>query len=142
VPASEPNGAATPSPGAAATPSPGAAPRAAAPRGQSPAKRAATAASRAEKATTRDTTRSAGTRRGAAHQAVRHNSIELDLPVVGRVDLPPPDHLAWYAALGALTVLEIIEWPVAAVLCVGKALADSHRNKAIEEFGRALDEVA
>jgi len=83
-----------------------------------------------------------GTRRDAAQAAVRHNSIEVHVPVLGRLDLPPPDHLAWYAAVGALAVLEVIEWPVAAVLCLGKALSDTHRNKAIEEFGQALDEVA
>ena len=99
-------------------------------------------ASSSAKASSRSPSRRGGTRRGAAHQAVRHNSVEVHVPVLGRVDLPPPDHLAWYAAVGVLAALEIVEWPVAAILAVGKALSDSHRNKAIEEFGEALDEVA
>ncbi|HEY6595399.1 MAG TPA: hypothetical protein VI011_15075 [Asanoa sp.] len=37
--------------------------------------------------------------------------------------LPPPRRLAYYAGLGALAVLEVIEWPVAAAIGVGTAVA-------------------
>jgi hypothetical protein len=82
-----------------------------------------------------------GANEDAAHAVVRHNAFELRLPVLGRVDLNGR-HAAWYAAVAALAVFEIVDWPVAAVLAVGKALSDNHRYHLLEEFGRALDEVA
>lgn len=81
-------------------------------------------------------------RQAAAHRALHRTSTTVALPLVGHVTLPPPDHLAWYGALGALAVLEIIEWPVAAVLAVGRMLADNRRNATLEEFGKALDDIA
>jgi hypothetical protein len=65
--------------------------------------------------------------------------------VLGRLHLPRPDqldHLGWYAGLFALAAFEIIDWPVAAVIALGKVLADNHRYRMLEEFGEALDEVA
>ena len=80
-------------------------------------------------------------RHEAAHEVVRANSTVVRLPVAGEVMLPPPQHLAWYAGLGLLVALEMIEWPVALVLSVGKALADNRHNKALEDFGEALEEA-
>jgi hypothetical protein len=37
--------------------------------------------------------------------------------------LPPPDRLAYYAGLGALAVFGVMEWPVAAAIGVGVAVA-------------------
>lgn len=37
--------------------------------------------------------------------------------------LPPPRRLAYYGGLALLTVFEIIEWPLAAVIGVGAAVA-------------------
>jgi uncharacterized membrane protein YjdF len=38
---------------------------------------------------------------------------------LGTVTVPPPQKLAFYAVLGVLAALEIIEWPVALVVGVG-----------------------
>lgn len=83
----------------------------------------------------------AGPRRAGevADQTVQDNGWSVSLPVVGNVLLPPPDHLAWYLGVGALSVLEMIDWPVAAVLVVGRLLADNRRNKMLAEFGEALE---
>ncbi|WP_433462012.1 hypothetical protein [Spirillospora sp. CA-128828] len=37
--------------------------------------------------------------------------------------LPPPDRLAYYTGLGALAVFGVIEWPVAAAIGAGVAIA-------------------
>ncbi len=67
--------------------------------------------------------------------------MHLSLPLVGAVTLPPPDHLAWYAGIGVLAVAGIIEWPVAGVIALGKALADNRHSKVLEQFGAALDQA-
>ena len=100
------------------------------------------ASTQPEPASPRPGRRKPGTRAGAAHAVVHHDALELHLPFVGSVHLPRPDHVGWYAGVAALAVLEIIDWPVATVLAIGKALSDNHRYHLIEEFGRALDEVA
>ncbi len=75
----------------------------------------------------------------AAQVALDRNSVRLPLPLGRSVSLPPPQHLAWYAGVGALAVLEIVEWPVAAVLAVGHLLVNQHQSKVLNDFGEALD---
>jgi hypothetical protein len=77
----------------------------------------------------------------AALQAIEQNSVRLDLPCVGTVRLPPPQHLAWYGGIGAVAALGFLEWPVAAVLVVGHLLAQDHHNRLIHDFGEALGEA-
>jgi hypothetical protein len=43
--------------------------------------------------------------------------------------------------VAALAALECIEWPVAVVLAVGKALADNQHSRLLVEFGEALEEA-
>lgn len=78
--------------------------------------------------------------RAAAERAVKHNAVTLDALGL-RVELPPPDQLAFLAGLGALAALEIVEWPVALVLAVGHQLAHSHHSRVLREFGDALEEA-
>jgi len=87
------------------------------------------------------TSRSAHQRRDAARRATNGGSVSLSLPVVGTIELPPPDHLAWYAGIGALAVAGLIEWPIAGVIAIGKALADNRHSKTLQEFGDALDQA-
>jgi hypothetical protein len=76
----------------------------------------------------------------AAAAEARHTTrTRIDVPVLGTVDLPPPDELAFLAGIGVLAVVGVIEWPVAVVLGVGHALAGWRRNKLIREFGEALE---
>lgn len=69
------------------------------------------------------------------------DSFSMDLPVVGRVRIPRPEHLAYYGALGALAALEIIEWPIALVLGAGHALAQNQHSRMAEELGDALEDA-
>ncbi len=43
--------------------------------------------------------------------------------------LPPPKQVAFYAGLGLLAALQVIEWPVAAVVGVGMALSGQEKAK-------------
>jgi hypothetical protein len=77
----------------------------------------------------------------AALQAIEQNSMRLNLPCVGTVRLPPPQHLAWYGGIAAVTALGCLEWPVAALLVAGHLLAQDHHNQLIHDFGEALEEA-
>lgn len=55
--------------------------------------------------------------------------------------LPAPEHLAFYAGVGAMAVFGIMEWPVAAVLLVGHTLANEQHNKILQSLGEALEEA-
>lgn len=49
-------------------------------------------------------------------------SFSVKLPVVGKVSVPPPKHLAFYGVLGVLGATELIPWPIAIGIGVGHAL--------------------
>lgn len=77
----------------------------------------------------------------AAETALDRNRTALRLPLLGDTSLPPVDHLVWYAGVGVLTALELIEWPVALVLALGKVLADNRSSRTLRSFGAALEEA-
>jgi hypothetical protein len=68
-------------------------------------------------------------------------TLAVDLPIVGRVRIPRPEQLAFYAAVGALAAVEIIEWPVALVLATGHALLQNEHSRVAQEIGEALEEA-
>ena len=83
-----------------------------------------------------------GTSQREAVERVRQGeSFAVNLPVVGQVEVPPPEQLAYYGGLAALAAFEIIEWPVALVIAAGHLLASNHRNRILEELGEAMEEV-
>jgi hypothetical protein len=88
---------------------------------------------------TGDTSRPAGQR--AAEQACERTSIHVTLPALGRINLGPPDQLAYLAGIATLTALEIIEWPVAAILAAGHLLAEQRRSNTLHAFGEALEQI-
>ncbi len=66
----------------------------------------------------------------------------LRVPGIGHLTLPPVEHVAWYGAVALLTCFELVEWPVAAVIMVGKALADNRHSATLQNVGDALTDVA
>ena len=79
---------------------------------------------------------------GAALHAIERNSSHLHLPLgLGPVRLPSPENLAWYAGVGVVAALGIIEWPVAAVLSIGHLLAEDSHHRLLRDFGQALEEA-
>ncbi len=71
--------------------------------------------------------------------ALRHELATVDLPVVGPVTLPGLAHLAWYGGVAALVALEIVELPMAALIVIAKALADSRHHELLRSFGEAVE---
>lgn len=77
----------------------------------------------------------------ASDRIRRVESISVDVPMIGEVHLPRPAHLAFYGGLGALAVLQLVEWPMALVLGIGHALSQDHHSRVAQELGAALDEA-
>lgn len=76
--------------------------------------------------------------REAVKRVQQGQGFALNLPVVGRVKIPPPEHLAYYGALGLMAAVELIDWPIALVVAAGHVLAEQHHNRFAEEVGEAL----
>jgi predicted membrane protein len=57
------------------------------------------------------------------------------------VTLPAPEHLVFYAGVGAMAVFGILEWPVVAALVVGHTLVYGQHNKVLQSLGEALEEA-
>ncbi len=55
---------------------------------------------------------------------------------VARSFLPPPERVAYYGGLGALAILGVIEWPVAAAIGVGTVLAQRGRTEESKAWSR------
>ncbi|MEV8511533.1 hypothetical protein [Dactylosporangium sp. NPDC051484] len=66
--------------------------------------------------------------------------VRLTVPFVGQVKLPPTPDLAFYATVGTLAAVGLLEWPVAAVVVGGHLLA-SVRSRSLREIGEALEEA-
>ena len=79
--------------------------------------------------------------REAVERIREGESFAVNLPVVGQVEVPRPEQLAYYGGLAALAAFEIIEWPVAVVIAAGHLLASNHHNRMLEELGEAMEEV-
>ena len=79
--------------------------------------------------------------REAAASATAQNSIHVEMPGIGHLHLPPLDQVAFMGGIVTLALIEIIEWPVAAVLTVGHILAHNRHHALLRDFGEALDEA-
>ena len=83
-----------------------------------------------------------GTSQRDAVQKIREGeTFVVNLPVVGSVEIPRPEQLAYFGGLAALAAFELIDWPVAVVIAAGHFLAANHHNKILEELGEAMEEV-
>ena len=82
-------------------------------------------------------------RRSDGHRAATRvgQGTRLQIPVVGAVTFPCRDQLVFFGGLGLLAVVGLIEWPVAAVVGAGHLLAAKRNNKALREFGEALEQA-
>jgi len=79
-------------------------------------------------------------RRAAQEVSQRHN-LHIPLPGLGKIDIGPPDQLAYLAGIAALAALEIIEWPLACLIAAGHVLADQRRSATLHSFGEALEQA-
>ncbi|PWR09499.1 hypothetical protein DKT68_12130 [Micromonospora acroterricola] len=74
-----------------------------------------------------------------ARETVHMYSRRVEVPMLGEVAVPPPDKLAYYAGLGVLAALQVIEWPMALVITAGHLLADQHLSGLARGVGSALE---
>ena len=58
-----------------------------------------------------------------------------------KIETPPIEHLVFYAGIGVLAAIEIIEWPVALLLTAGHLLADATHRPALQGLGEVLEEA-
>ncbi|MCW3844198.1 hypothetical protein ONA70_29325 [Micromonospora yasonensis] len=63
----------------------------------------------------------------------------VDIPILGEVAVPTPDKVAYYAGLGVLAALQVIEWPIALVITAGHLLADQHLSGVVKGVGESLE---
>lgn len=64
--------------------------------------------------------------RDSSERVGQGQKFAVQLPLVGRVALPPPDQLAFYGVVGGLAALGMIDWPVAVAIGVGQAIVVRH----------------
>ncbi len=57
------------------------------------------------------------------------------------IETPPVEHLVYYAGIGVLVAIEIVEFPVAVVLTVGHLLIGLTHRPGLEALGEVLEEV-
>ena len=86
-------------------------------------------------------TRTAISQREAVQKIREGETFFVDLPVLGRTEIPRPEQLAYYGGLAALAAFELLDWPVALVIAAGHLLASNHHNRMLEELGEAMEEI-
>ncbi len=64
--------------------------------------------------------------RGASRRVAEAKKFSIRLPGVGEVAVPAPDQLAFYAVLGGLAAVELIDWPLAIAMGIGSAVIARH----------------
>lgn len=111
-----------------------------------PAKQAAGKQTAARRPTKGEATRATGTApavpgRAAAATAEDRENIAIEVPFVGPVKLPRPQDTAYYAGIGLLAALELLEWPAAIALAIGHALIGQQQSRKLREFGEALEDA-
>jgi hypothetical protein len=86
-------------------------------------------------------TRGKISQRDAVQKIREGESFIVNLPLLGKTEIPRPEQLAYYGGLAALAALELIDWPVAVVIAAGHLLASNHHNKILGELGEAIEEA-
>ncbi|GLZ51869.1 hypothetical protein Acsp07_14860 [Actinomycetospora sp. NBRC 106378] len=75
----------------------------------------------------------------AVRAAQEVHTLRVEVPGIGEVPLPSVDELAFVGGLVALGALGALEWPLVAVLGVGRVLSHVHRWRSLAAFGDALE---
>lgn len=79
--------------------------------------------------------------RAAAAAVDEAEHLVLALPMIGRVRLPKPEQLAYLGGIALLAAVDVLDWPAALVLGIGHAMVSRQHNRALQEFGEALEHV-
>jgi hypothetical protein len=76
-----------------------------------------------------------------ATTVTRTGEHRLKVPVLGDVGPPSRDQLVFLGGLGALVVVGVLDWPVAAVVGAGHLLAARRNSRALRELGEAMEQA-
>jgi hypothetical protein len=85
--------------------------------------------------------RQATTQAEAVEKVREGETFVINLPMLGQIEIPRPEQLAYYGGVAALAAFELIDWPVALVIAAGHLMASNHHNRLLEELGEAMEEV-
>ncbi|MEU0569809.1 hypothetical protein ABZ297_31140 [Nonomuraea sp. NPDC005983] len=83
--------------------------------------------------------RTTAQKRTPSSSKARHHRPMINLPVLGPIPVPEGNQLAFYAVLGILGALEIVEWPVVLIVGVGHLLSSQHRFRLLQQLGQAAE---
>jgi hypothetical protein len=78
-------------------------------------------------------------RRSGIVEAAERNLRHVRLPVVGEVVVPPPERVVYYAGMGVLAAVGLIEWPLAVAVAAGHVLADQRMFSRLRGLGEAAE---
>lgn len=59
-----------------------------------------------------------------------------------RINLPDRPALAWYAGIGAMTAMQLIEWPIAVVITGTHFIENHSHNRNIQELADGIESGA
>lgn len=85
--------------------------------------------------------RRTASQRDAVHHIRQGETFAVNLPLLGQLEIPRPEQLAYYGGIALLAAFELIDWPVAVVIAAGHLMASNHHNHVLEELGEAMEEV-
>lgn len=94
--------------------------------------------------TARNGSRRAGSesRASGGVAVVERRVAQFRVPVLDRTLEVPRELIPYYAGLGAMALLELIEWPVALLIAAGHTLAARSRNQALRELVQGVESGA
>lgn len=58
-----------------------------------------------------------------------------------KIESPPVEHLLFYAGMGVMAAMEVIEWPLAVLLSVGHLLMDATNRPGLQQMGEAFEDA-
>jgi hypothetical protein len=74
-----------------------------------------------------------------AGAVVQRHLVTLRLPLVPWSVEVPRRLLPYYIGLGAMAVLDVIEWPLALLIAAGHTVASQAHNKALRELAEGIE---
>ncbi|MBV8944018.1 MAG: hypothetical protein JO046_13205 [Solirubrobacterales bacterium] len=78
---------------------------------------------------------------GDAIQQLRDRP-SVRLPGLGRINLPDKPGLLWYAGIGAMAAVDLIEWPIAALVAGTHFIENHFHNRDIQQLADGIESGA
>lgn len=79
--------------------------------------------------------------KGDAIQQLR-NRPSVQLPGLGRLILPDKQGLVWYAGIGMMAAVEMIEWPIAALVAGTHFIENHTHNRDLQQLADGIESGA